>query len=405
MSEADRWAKRALAHARVLSRGIGPRGATSDGERRAAGYVRNELKQLGLRNTRIESFHGAVSTWMPWAIAFSLALWGMLAGLFFHWPGAIAGVALHLLALWIIYRELYPPGPASGGYPIRRWLWQRESQNVVGVVSPGRPVERQVVLMGYLDSARAPFFWRTPGRRRLAGLLIRPVLSILVVNTALLLLGVITANAAFYLLAMFLTFFPTMALLVSLHAERAPFTPGANHNAAGVGTLLALAERLKEAPLARTEVWLLATGCRETGGDGVRAFLKAHGETLASATFVALEGVGVGEQVVYLRGEGLLRNMPYPPKTLALAARAAAHCHETGLEVRAARHRGGPTEMGILAREGLEGVTVSVWPDPGQGPGLAGRRRVDDTFETLEKRALAQVHTFAWALLQEIDTD
>jgi hypothetical protein len=405
MSEADRWAKRALVHARVLSRGIGPRGATSDEERRAAGYVRNELRQLGLRTARIESFYGAVSTWMPWAIAFSMALWGMLVGLFFYWIGAIVGVALHLLALWIIYRELYPPGPACGGYPIRRWLWQRESQNVVSVVSPNGPVERQVVLMGYLDSARAPFFWRTPGRRRLASPLARLVLSILLINAALLLLGVTTANPAFYLLAMFLTFFPTMALVVSIRAERAPFTPGANHNASGVGALLALAERLKEAPLTRTEVWLLTTGCRETGGDGVRAFLEAHGETLTSATFVALEGVGVGEQAVYLSGEGFVRNTPYPPKTLALAARAAERCREMGLEVRAERHQGGPTEMGLVVREDLEGVTVSVWPGPGGVSGAAGRRRVDDTFETLEKRALAQAHTFAWALLQEIDTN
>jgi hypothetical protein len=397
MNEPEHWAKRALAHGRVLSRSIGLRGATGDGEQRAAGYVRNELQQLGLRAARLEPFRGSVSIWMPWSIAFSLALWGVFAGLFLGWLGSLVALAMHLLAIWILWRELYP----FGDYPVRRWLWRGDSQNVVAVVPPAGPVQGRVVLMGYLDSARAPFFWRAPGRRRLAWLLVWPLLFSVPANALLLFLGALTGSVWLYCLTTPLVLCLIVGLVISLRAERAPFAPGANNNASGLAMLLALAERLKQAPLARTEVWLLASGCRETGGDGARAFLDAHGETLAPATFIALEGVGVGQRVVYLDGEGLLYHTRYSPRALALAAQAAERCRQAGLEVGVERHRGGPAEMGLITRRGFEGLSINVWPD--QERGVAGRRRADDVFETLEQEALEKAHTFAWELLQEID--
>lgn len=396
MNDTDRWTKRALEHVRVLSKGIGPRGATDEAERRAAEYAHDELQRLGCSEVRLESFRGAVSTWMPWSIAFSLAIWGMLAGLLFGLPGGIIAAALYLLAAWIVYGELYP-----GGRSVRRWLWQADSQNVLAVIPPGAEVERRLVLMGYLDSARAPAFWHTRQRRRLAGCMVLPLLFSLPLNAALFIAGVITANATFYFLAFALSFPHIAALLVSLRAERSSFSPGANNNAAGMGTVLALAERLQGTPLARTEVWLLATGCRETGGEGVQAFLKTHGETLKEAIFVALEGVGVGERVVYLTGEGLLQSTHYSSEALALAARAAERCRQEEFQISAEHHRGGPTEMGLIARRGFKGLTANVWPD--DRAGVAGRRRIDDTFDTIERQALARAHTFAWALLQEVD--
>jgi hypothetical protein len=277
---------------------------------------------------------------------------------------------------------------------------------VLGIVPSAGPAEGRAVLMGYLDSARTPFFWRKRERRRRAGRMVLPLLLSLPLSAAAFLLGATTTNVLFYLFALLLIFPQAAAIIASLFAEHSPFSPGANNNASGVGTLLALAERLKETPLARTEVWILATGCRETGGDGVRAFLETHGETLTEATFIALEGVGVGERVLYLTGEGILRGTPYSKKALALAAQAAARCRQEGgdpgrLEISAERHRGGPTEMGLIVRRGLEGVTINVWPD--DWPGVAGRRRLDDTSDTIKEAALARVHTFAWTLLQEID--
>jgi hypothetical protein len=398
MDHANHWAQQAHKHIRVLCKGIGPRGATSAGERRAAEYVRDELHRLGLRDVRLESFDGSVSTWLPWAVAFSMAAWGLLIGLLFELVGAIVAALLYLVATWIIYRELYPP---IKGHSVRRWLWRGESQNTLGVLPPAGPPKRRVVLMSYLDSARCPFFWRQQERRRLISHTVWPLFLSLPVGAIAILSGAITANVAFYFIALILAFPQIAALLTSLYAERSPFSPGANNNASGVGSLLALAERLKKEPLAQTEVWILTTGCRETGRDGVRAFLETHGAALNEAIFIALEGVGTGERLVYLNGEGTLRRTSYPSKTLALAARAAAHCREKGLKVSAQRHRGNPTEMGLVVRRGFAGMTINTWPN--DWPGVAGRRQTDDTLDSIEMKAQAGTHTFAWALLQKID--
>jgi hypothetical protein len=212
----------------------------------------------------------------------------------------------------------------------------------------------------------------------------------------------LTGDVLFYLVAFPLLLPQIATLLASIRFERSPFSPGANNNASGVATLLALAERLKETPLAGTEVWLLATGCRETGKDGLYAFLEYHGTELARTTLIALESVGVGERVVCLTGEGALRTTAYSPTALAFAARAAERCQEASLPVSHRRHRGGPTETGIIARSGLTGIAINVWAD--DSPGVVNRRQTEDTFETIDTRALAKAHAFAWALLQEIDT-
>jgi hypothetical protein len=337
---------------------------------------------------------------MPWSIAFSLALWGVFVGLPLGRVGGLLALVLHLLAAWILWRELYP----AGDYRVRRWLWRADSQNVVAVAPPAGPVQNRVVLMGYLDSARSPFLWRASGRRRLADLLVWPLLLSVPANALVLFLGAITGSLFLYCLTAPLILCLIVGLMVSLRAERASFTPGANNNASGLATLLALAERLQQEPLARTEVWLLASGCRETYCDGARAFLEAHGEILTpEATFIALEGVGVGQRVVYLNGEGTLYTTRYSPRSLELAAQAAERCRQAGLDVRGERHRGGPTEMGLITRRGFQGLAVNVWPEPARG--VAGRRRADDVFETLEQGALERVHVFAWELLQEIDAD
>jgi hypothetical protein len=406
MNGSEQWAKRALQHARVLSKGIGPRGATSDEEQESAEYVRDELQGLGLSDVWLVPFQGAISGWLPWAVAFSLAAWGMLIGLLFGLVGGIIAMAIYLLAAWTAHTELYPAARLgqslwARGYPVRRWLGHRESQNVVAVAPPRGDVERRVVLMAYLDSARAPFLWQSQRSRRLAGCAVPLLFASLLLSAAVFLLAAFTANVLFYFVALCLLFPQIAGLIVSIRADRSAYSPGANNNASGVGTLLALAEQLKQSPLQHTEVWLLATACRETGFDGLQAFLDAHGSELAGGTFIALEGVGVGERVVYLTGEGALWTTSYSPDALGCAARSAERCQSEGLLVNAEGHRGDPTEMGVITRLGWRGTSISAKSNG--RPGIPGRRQLEDTFDTIERQALSQVIDFCWALLQEID--
>jgi hypothetical protein len=399
----DQWAARALKHARVLAESIGPRGATSDGERRAAEYVRDELKRIGAAQADLELFQGAVSAWLPWAITFSLAAWAMFIGLVFGFAGGIVATVVYLIAAWTACGELCPP-VCSGSrflanrYPVRRWLWRGDSQNVLGMMPPAGAVEQRVVLMSYLDSARTSLLCRAELGR---GYIMPLLFCSLLLSAGAFLLGALTSGVAFYFFALLLVFPQIAALVVAIRSDRNLFSPGANNNASGLATLLALAERLKEKPLAHTEVWLLATGCRETGCDGLRAFCSTHSAALVGSTFIALEGVGRGERVVYLTGEGAVRTTAYNDETLALAARAAERCQTQEFSVRPERHQGRYTEMGIIARGGFKGTAINTRSDT--QPGIPGRCRTDDTFDTLKKQALSWAHTYAWTLLQEID--
>jgi Zn-dependent M28 family amino/carboxypeptidase len=90
-------------------------------------------------------------------------------------------------------------------------------------------------------------------------------------------------------------------------ADLGRYSPGANDNASAVGTLLALAERLKDQPLQNTALWLAFTGCEESGCDGMKTLIREHGNMLRDAIFIDVEMVGIGDRLSYIAEEGNLR--------------------------------------------------------------------------------------------------
>jgi hypothetical protein len=86
---------------------------------------------------------------------------------------------------------------------------------------------------------------------------------------------------------------------------RSQTVPGANDNLSGVAALVALAELLRERPLAGIRVLLVSCGAEETLQDGVRAFIARHREELDAGRtwFVNLDTVG-SPHLVMLEAEG-----------------------------------------------------------------------------------------------------
>jgi len=85
-------------HIRVLSEDIGPRGSTTEGERRGAEYCEQVLKQLGLA-PQVEPFTSARSIFQPHLLA-SIAM--LIAFIVYPLAGrasAIAAATTSLLAL------------------------------------------------------------------------------------------------------------------------------------------------------------------------------------------------------------------------------------------------------------------------------------------------------------------
>jgi Peptidase family M28 len=85
-------------------------------------------------------------------------------------------------------------------------------------------------------------------------------------------------------------------LLLVAHHDAVPGSPGANDNAAAVGILLHLLERLAAAPPSGTRVRLLFTAAEELGYLGARAYVRDV-PTAGIAGVLSLELCGIGDSL------------------------------------------------------------------------------------------------------------
>ena len=291
---------------------IGPRGSTSEAERRAAEYVARSLRSQGF-DTTIESFRSVTS--FSWAFggfftAFIIAATLLVVGT----PPPIPAV-LSLLALIAFALE------SSGRETLTRFLPQRPSQNVIGRITPTITASHHIVVTAHLDSARSALLWHP----RVVSLF-RPLLLLLII--AMLAITGLSITALFVsavwvrLIAWLACIYLAIILFLLVDRElRGMITPGANDNASGVAVLLSLADSFVTHPLPTDmDVWLVATGCEEAGTVGMLRFLQRHGRELPkeTTTFINIDNVGAGT-VTYTTAEGIL----LPLKTDSVLTEAA----------------------------------------------------------------------------------
>jgi aminopeptidase YwaD len=189
---------------------------------------------------------------------------------------------------------------------------------------------------------------------------------------------------------------PADCLVMAMaHTDSVPPAPGADDNASGVGTLVALARVLGAGPVPSCDVWLVATGSEERPYTGQPDHL------------------GASALVRRLRRGGRLRDV-----RLALSLDEVGHGRR--FELRSTAPRARPTVEGrILAAARGSSVTVRWLRDTGAGNSdhrelaLAGapaaklgvpdepcRHTACDTPERLERGAFARVLRVTWPLLR-----
>ena len=448
--DSQRWAERAYDHVRALAVDIGPRPSTREGERRAAEYALDVLTRAGLASPHLETFTSGRSTYRPYTWAFVAGLLGhALAVLpfpsFLSEKGRVGRVgrlslaaALNALGAWAFFREA-----TLRGHWGRKLSPTGPSQNVVGVVKPRDEVRQRVVLFGHLDTHRTPVFyssarWLWVFGQSLTGALVSLVGSAFL-YTLLALLGATpprefkagedthlnspsvlrhASRLAPYAFRLPFIAFQTWALGMLLHADRTPYTPGANDNASGAATVLALGERLVQSPLDHTEVWIVNTGCEELGAYGSAAFLDRHGDELRDALFINFDQLGVGEPTLNL-SEGLVYPIHYTPELLQMAREAASprqDPHPTplpegegvnqGRSLLGPEHPGGAyTDTWHVITRGFKGIILDSRPVGGDVVSGAHWHQMSDTFDKVDLAALARAQEWAWRLLQRIDDD
>jgi hypothetical protein len=405
------WAERALHHARHIVTHLGPRGAASPEEKQAADYAQHQLQQLGWPEARMESFPVGSNGWLSLAIIFSIAVWSVFACWAFFYlthalaarsntsligsssmlslPGALVATSICCLALALLYLEL------TLRDPLARRLARGTSYNTIGRLAPTESIKQCVVLVSSLDTVPAAPIFKTPRRRRLFQVTFYAGVVSLIGSVVLYLLGGLEIWSWAFIFAGFFGLLQSAVVVQSLRANHGPLSPGANHNASGVGTVLALAERLRSTPLQRTEVWVACCGSHTSSG-GLRELLRCHGDELSAAWFIGFEGVGVGDRLVAIQREGWLRRSIHPA-VRDLIARAAAAIPDRSITPRSTSRN---TIVTAALWRGCRSVCLSV---NDQRDEIPFAYQLDDTVEQLQLSALDAAQEFGWQMLQEID--
>jgi len=385
----------ALSYIRHLSDTIGGRGSCTSNERQAAEYTAEQMQSLGVQDVSLEPYKGAPSTYRPYALTFSIALLGTLGVWLFpgRWMLALAAV-LSALGTWAMLAET----DFTNNWA--RWLLPKgDSQNAVGVILPTGETKSRVVLCAHVDTHRTPIFYASKTWNTLFSLLVAGSLVSMLVSALAYTLGAVFAWEWVRWIGLAAAAMEVFALVMSLHADFTPYSPGANDNASGVGVVFGLAQHLAQEPLSHTEVRLVFTGCEEAASYGMISFLNTHASELSEDTsYIIIDQVGFGH-LCYLTSDGLVRKHTTHPRALELARAAADAQPDIIITERVGLAY---TDAVPATKRGLVALTLCALPPSGSDETIHWHQ-MTDTLDHVDPQALADTHAFVWQILMDID--
>lgn len=392
--------------------GFTGRGAGTDAERRAAGWLAAELTAGGRRQVQVETFWCRPN----WALAHAWHVLLGLAGSLVSVASPHAGGIMILLALLCVIADA-----VFGVSPGRRLTFERASQNVwassraAPAAKSPRPTsdthdpERlRLILTANLDAPRSGLLYRPALRRPAARLraLLRGFtpgwLGWLVIGLAWLeVVAVLRAGGATAASVGFVQLIPSVALVLALalllELGTGEFAPGATDNASGVATVLALARALDVAPPRALRVDVLLQGAGDGGGVGLRRHLRAHRETLRPQNTVVLGFAPTGAgSVRWWTSDGALLPLRYGRRLRELARQAS---HELGDRPQPFAGRGiTPTFPARLAR--MPSLTLGGLDRDGL---VANSHRPTDTEAGVDPETQREALGFGLLLVELVD--
>ena len=322
------------------------RPSASDGEQRAAEWIRDRLKGSSA-DARIEVERAHGTYWVPLGLMTAAAgLAGLAAARGGRRARALAAVTGAAAAAGIA-------DDVSGGrHLFRRLLPHRGTYNVVAEAGD-RSAARTIVFVAHHDAAHgglvfAPQLTTVPAdafpewyeKQETSP----QVMLLVVAGPALVALGALTGLRALRRLGTFLSL-GSVAAFADIGAR--PVVPGANDNLSGVAVVLELARALQERPVTGVRVLLVSTGSEESFMEGMRGFARRHFPSLPRerTEIVCLDSVGSPE-LILIEGEGMLKMRDYTPE---LRDRIAAVAERAGVHLRRRLRLG-------LATDGLIGL-------------------------------------------------
>ena len=375
------------------------RGPGTDAERRAAGWLRKCLRDLG-RRAEIEPTYVHPQWSLVIALHCVLAIAGGLLAREFG-PGGFALVLFSATSLYLDQNTRL--------YILRSLFFRRASQNVV---SPGdRPdAPARLVLSAHYDAARTGWIFgpRTDrAARRLPEWARVPLGPIRLIFWAgmvpLLIISALHAAGIEAGALDVVQLFPTLLLLIStflaVDIALSDLVPGAYDNASGVATVLAVAQRLASDPPENLDVWVVLPGAEECNTEGMARWVRAHRKELdrANTYFVNVDSTSFGN-VHYLAGEGAVLNHPTDRRLYELCEAVADATDANARPVRIPLHT---DALPLLAR-GFRAISLIGATD---GVGAPYYHTPEDTPDRVDHRSLNSAIDFTVALARAIDRD
>ncbi len=380
-----------LAHVRTLSVDIGPRGPTYEGERQGAEYAKREFQRIGLEPIW-ESFRSARSIFLPHVLGSLLML---LAFAVFPLGGRLTAVLAAALSLLVIVTELLELGFKDNLF--RRIVPKAESQNVFAVIPPASEHQRDLILVGHLDSQRTPIFFRSPRWVKVYDNFTTVIFITYILQVVLYALAVIVPLDWIWYATIPTAVCAVLMAAFFIEADLSPFTAGANDNATAAGLVLTLAEELKKRPLRHTRVFAVCTGCEEVQHYGMIDWYKRHRAELKDPRAIVFEMLGA-DGPSWLTREGIIVPFKPDPELASACQRLAADRPEWGAYPSSIS--GGNTEMADAVRAGVPAITLFGMTREGVAPYW---HQKEDTFDKMDPEVMRRTWDFTQALIEKID--
>lgn len=369
-----------------LAGNLSHRGASTQSERAAAEYIHERFNTY-TPDTEVDDFYAIESPWLMFASYYAEFLVIALLAFWWSWVAFAYGTLV-----FILYMAEF-----SGYRVLAHLLPQYETQNVVARFLAENP-KRLFVVTAHYDS---------PKYSAITSPQAQPWLRLLHVALVLCMVAVLVSCAAEALglfadsnvrLDLVLRWSAVMALLCAAAALAScelsgEFVRGAADNASGVAVLLALAERLTEEPLRNADVWLVATGSKETWLSGMRRFMAGHVFDRETTHFLNVDHVGAGD-LHYVTGEGMLQLLQSAPEMLHAAQAEAARFQAEPLQ-----WRGLPSDGFLPLSRGFKTLGITA---------LGGRdTRLDEEDDDdrpgdIDYGTVTRAGTFAEAILRRL---
>jgi len=369
---------------------IGPRGACTKGEEHAADYIKRRFEERGLKTT-VQEFRTVTTYSYQYILYLLVAI--ACACLAYWFPYYAAPVAVLNAVIFALDLETFPLVP--------RLLPRRPSRNVIGEI-PSMSGKVSFVVVAHYDSARAALSFHPKMVRNFRtsfSMMIGGIFVVAALAVANLVLRLAAGHASFlvWIAALAVSAYLLVPLLFLVHREtRMEYTPGANDNASGAVTMLALMDKMSEPESRQPGVLFVATGAEEVGTVGMVEFLKKYGRSVADALIVNLDNLGTGH-LCYIDCEGMLLPHRSSPELLWLAGNVV---EKRGCPVWRSGYRLLSTDATPALARGYSAMSVMAFDDDGLLPNWHWET---DTVDSIQMDNLEAARGFLWNLARKLD--